>query len=274
MKVFISVDMEGISGIVDTHETLSDHAEYPKARAAMAADVNAAIEGVLETGAAEITVCDGHGKMINIEPEALHAAAMLVRGTPKPLSQMAGIDSTFDAALFVGYHAMKGTRCGILSHTYSGKAVQYLKINGREAGETAMNAGIAGYYGVPLVFVSGDLAVTLEARALIPEIEAVAVKEAVSRTAAKCLHPNKARQMIRKAIPRALEKRAAINPLAVDPPVEFEIRYTSEIMADAVALMPSAERMDGQTIRFLQDDYLKAFGAFRASITIALSVDR
>jgi D-amino peptidase len=274
MKVFISVDMEGISGIVDTNETLSDHSEYQKARADMAADTNAAVEGILDTGPADIVVCDGHGKMINIRPEALNEAATLVRGTPKPLSQMAGIDASFDAALFVGYHAMKGTRCGILSHTFSGKAIQYLKINGREAGETAINAGIAGYYGVPLVFVSGDLAVTQEAKALIPEIETVAVKEAVSRVAAKCLHPEKARQQINESVARAVEKRTAIKPFAVDPPVTFEIRYTSEIMADAVALMPSAKRIDGQTVRFVQDDYLKAFGAFRASVSIALSVDR
>jgi len=274
MKVFISVDMEGISGIVDTTETLSDHTEYQKSRLAMAADANAAIEGILDTGPSEIVVCDGHGKMINIPSDALHESAMLVRGTPKPLSQMAGIDAGFDAALFVGYHAMKGTRCGILSHTFSGKAIQYLKINGREAGETAMNAGIAGYFGVPLVFVSGDLAVAQEARALIPEIETVAVKEAISRVAAKCIHPQTARQMIRETVARALGKRTAIQPFAPDPPVTFEIRYSSEIMADAVALMPSAERIDGQTVRFVQDDYLKAFGAFRASVSIALSVDR
>lgn len=274
MKVFISVDMEGISGIVDPNETLSDHGEFKNARAAMTADVNAAIEGVLEYGADEILVCDGHGKMINIELHALNEAAQLVRGTPKPLSQMAGIDSSVDAVLFVGYHSMKGTPNGILSHTFSGKAIQYLKINGMEAGETAMNAAIAGYYGAPLVFVSGDLAVTLEAKALIPGIETVAVKEAISRTAAKCLHPQKARQQIRETAARALEKRTSIAPFVIDPPVEFEIRYTSELMADAVAFMPSAERIDGQTIRFVQDDYLKAFGAFRAAVSIALSVDR
>ena len=274
MKVFISVDMEGISGIVDTNETLSDHSEYKKARAAMAEDVNAAIEGILEKGAAEIVVCDGHGKMINIEPETLNDAAQLVRGAPKPLSQMAGIDSSFDAALFVGYHSMKGTHNGILSHTFSGKAIQCLKINGMEAGETAMNAAIAGYYGVPLVFISGDSAVTMEAKDLIPDIETVAVKEAISRTAAKCLHPRKARQQIKEAVPKALGKKTSIRPFVFDAPVQFDIRYTSEIMADAVAFMPSAERIDGQTIRFVQDDYLTAFGAFRASIFIAAAVDR
>ncbi|MBW1699451.1 MAG: M55 family metallopeptidase [Deltaproteobacteria bacterium] len=275
MKVFISADMEGISGIVDASETNREHSEYKRGRALMVADVNAAIEGVLAFDkTTEIVVADGHGSMTNIEPEALNDPAVLVRGTPKPLSQMSGIDSSFDAAIFIGYHSMRGTLHGILSHTFSGKAIERLKINEMEVGETAMNAGIAGYYHVPLIFVSGDLAVTREAKALNPEIEAIAVKEAISRTAAKCLHPSKARQMITNGVVNALKKRNSIQPFAFKPPVEFNVRYVSEQMADAVEFMPSAERIDAKTIRFVQDDYLKAYGAFRASIFIALSVDR
>jgi len=273
MKIFISVDMEGISGIVDSSQTNRDHKEFEKARALMAADINAAIDGILEFEEAEIIVSDGHGKMINIDPEALNETAVLVRGTPKPLSQMAGIDSSFDAALFIGYHSMKGTLHGILSHTFSSKTIESLKINGMEAGETMMNAAIAGYYGVPLVFVSGDLAVTREAKALIPEIEAVAVKEAISRKAAKCLHPKRARKLIKETVTRALERRKSIQPFVFKPPIEFDVRYTNAGMADAVEFMPSVKRIDGKTIRFVLDDYLEAFGAFRASIYIAFGVD-
>jgi D-amino peptidase len=273
MKIFISVDMEGISGIVDSSQTDRDHKEFDKARALMAADVNAAIDGILELGQAEIIVSDGHGKMINIEPEALNENAVLVRGTPKPLSQMAGIDSSFDATIFIGYHSMKGTQNGILSHTFSSKTIESLKINGKEAGETMINAAITGYYGVPLVFVSGDLAVTREAKALIPEIEAVVVKEAISRKAAKCLHPQKARKLIKETVTRALERRKSIEPFLFKPPIEFDVRYTNAGMADAVEFMPSAKRIDGKTIRFILDDYLEAFGAFRASIYIAFAID-
>lgn len=240
----------------------------------MVADINAAIEGILAFGKTEIVVSDAHGSMTNIEPEELNEAAVLVRGTPKPLSQMAGIDPSFDAAIFIGYHSMRGTLHGILSHTFSGKTIESLKINGMEVGETAMNAAIAGYHYVPLIFVSGDLAVTKEAKKLDPEIEIVAVKEAISRTAAKCLHPQKARQLIKENVLKALKKRESIQPLALRPPIEFNIRYINERMADAVEFMPSAERIDGKTIRFVQDDYLKAYGAFRASIFIALSVDQ
>ncbi len=274
LKVFISVDMEGISGIVHGSQTGRDQAEYQKGRALMVADVNAAIEGILSLGEAEVVVSDAHGGMRNMQPEELHEAAVLVRGSPKPLTQMAGIDGSFDAAAFVGYHSKKGTQYGILSHTISGRAIDSITINGMEVGETAINAAIAGYHGVPLVFVAGDLAVTKEGEEVNPEIVTVAVKEAVSRTAAKCLNPKVARRLIKEGVAEALKKRDEIEPFAFDPPIEVTVKYANALMADAVAFMPSAERVDGRTIRFVQDDYLKAFGALRASIFIAGAVAR
>jgi len=274
MKVFISVDMEGISGIVHGSQTGRDQPDYEKGRALMVGDVNAAIEGVLSMGEAEIVVSDGHGGMKNIKPEDLHEAAVLVRGRPKPLSQMAGIDSSLDAALFIGYHSMKGTLHGVLSHTFSGRTIDSLTVNGMEIGETAMNAAIAGYHGVPLVFVSGDLAVVKEAQALNPNIVTVAVKEAVARTAAKCIHPKRSRELIKKGVTEALKKRESIEPFTFQPPIEVLVKYANSLIADAVEYMPSAERIDGRTIRFVLDDYLKAFGAFRASVEIASAVSR
>jgi len=272
-KVFISVDMEGISGIVHGSQTGRDQPEYEKGRSLMVGDVNAAIEGVLAAGGAEIIVSDGHGGMMNLKPEELHEAALLVRGSPKPLTQMAGIDRGLDAALFIGYHSKRGTMHGTLDHTISGRTVDRITINGLEVGETAINAAIAGYHGVPLVFVSGDLAVTKEAEEIIPEIGTVAVKEAVSRTAAKCLHPKRARELIKRGVTEALKKRS-IEPFNFEPPIEVKVRYVNSLMADAVEFMPSAERIDGRTVRFVLDDYLKAFGAIRASIFIAGAVSQ
>lgn len=274
LKVLMSVDMEGISGIVHGSQTGRDQAEYQKGRALMVADVNAAIKGILSLGEAEVVVSDAHGGMRNIQPEDLHEAAVLVRGSPKPLTQMAGIDGSFDAVVFIGYHSKKGTLHGVLSHTISGGTIDSVAINGMEVGETAINAAIAGYYGVPLVFVAGDLATTEEAKALSPDIGVVAVKEAVSRTAAKCLHPKVARGLITKGVAEALGRRGAIKPFAFEPPIEVTVKYVNALMADAVAFMPSAERVDGRTVRFVQDDYLKAFGALRASIYIAGAVSR
>ena len=187
---------------------------------------------------------------------------------------MAGIDSSFDAALFIGYHSMKGTLHGVLSHTFSGRTIDSLTVNGMEIGETAMNAAIAGYHGVPLVFVSGDLAVTKEAHVLNPNMVTVAVKEAVARTAAKCIHPKKARELVKKGVTEALKKRKSIEPFTFKPPIEMLVKYANSLIADAVELMPSAERVDGRTIRFVLDDYLNTFGAFRASVEIASAVSR
>jgi D-amino peptidase len=274
LKVFISVDMEGISGIVHGSQTSRNQLDYQKGRALMVGDVNAAIEGILEYGEADVVVSEGHGGMTNIEPEDIHESAVLVRGRPKPLSQMAGIDNSFDAALFVGYHSKKGTKHGILSHTFSGRHIDSLTINGMELGETGINAGIAGYYGVPLIFVSGDLAVTKEAKALIPQIVGVSVKEAVARSAAKCIHPTIARNLIRKGVIEALKKRDTIGPFIMKPPIEILVKFTNALMADGVEFMPTAERINGRTIRFVLDDYIKAYGAFRASVEIASAVSR
>ncbi len=274
LKVFISVDMEGISGIVHGNQTSQDQPDYEKGRVLMVGDVNAAIEGVLALGKAEIFVSDGHGSMMNLQPEELNEKALLVRGSPKALTQMAGIDRGFDAALFIGYHSKRGTMRGILDHTISGRIIDSITINGLEVGETAINAAIAGYHRVPLVFVSGDRAVAEEAEEIIPGIVTVTVKEAVSRTAAKCLHPKKARELIKKGVTEALKKLNSIELFIFESPIEAKVKYVNSVMADAVDFMPSAERIDGRTIGFVLDDYLKAFGAIRASIYIANAVSR
>jgi len=273
MKVFISVDMEGISSIVDGSETGRDKGEYERGRTLMTADVNAAIYGILEAApGAEIVVSDAHGGMRNIKPEELNKAAALVRGTPKPLTQMAGIDGTFNAAMFVGYHSKKGTEHGILSHTISGRTIESVTVNGVEVGETGINSRIAGHFGVPLVFLAGDQATALEAKEVSPKVEVAVVKEAIGRTSAKILHPEVARELIKETAAKALKGGVKAEPLMVEPPVEIVVKYVNARMADAVEFMPSAERLDGKTIKFVQSDFLEAFNALRASIFIAGAV--
>jgi D-amino peptidase len=186
---------------------------------------------------------------------------------------MEGIDEEFNGTIFIGYHSKKGTKKGILAHTISGRIIDNIKINGLEVGETAINAAISGYYRVPLIFVSGDLAVTNETEALNSNIVTVAVKEAVSRTAAKCIHPKKAREKIKNGVIKALKKRESIKPFTFKAPIEAKIKYSNSLMADAVEFMPFVERIGGRIIRFTMDDYIKAFKAVRASIFIASSVN-
>jgi D-amino peptidase len=265
--------MEGISGIVDRTMVSRDGGDYEKGRKLMVQDVNAGIEGILDVDQdAEIYVCDGHGGMNNINPEELDRNAELIRGRPKPQSQMCGLDDSFDACLFIGYHSKKGTLEGMMSHTYSGNNIESIHINGIEVGETAMNAGIAGYYKVPLIFVSGDLAVTKEAEEIDSDIETVAVKTAVGRVSARCIHPEKSRELIKKGVSRAVGKIGEIEPCIIDSPVTFRIRFTDGVKADAASFIPTAERLDGKTIVIRNNDYIKGYHGFLASVMCASSV--
>jgi len=266
--------MEGISGIVDGKQTGGDPAEYQVGRRLMVGDLNAAIEGALSAGAEEIVVSDAHGGMRNLQPEEVHEAAYLVRGSPKPWSMMEGICERHDAALYVGYHAMKGTAMGILDHTISGLAVDAIWINGRETGEFGLNAALAGWYGVPSVFVSGDAAVAAEASNFVPNVGTAVVKWAVSRQSAKCLHPKKAQALIKKTVTETLKKTKEVKPFRVDEPVEFRVKFGNSLGADVVAVLPYIERIDGRTVRAVFDDCPTAARGLEAAIFLAVSAMR
>jgi len=265
-RVFISIDMEGISTIVDWAEVDRNNSEYSLTRKIMVQDLNAAIEGALEGGVEEIVVSDAHGGMRNLRPEDLHEAAYLARGSPKPDSMMQGIDDgEYDAALYVGYHSMKGTLNGICAHTISGSAVQRIYINGRETGEFGLNSALAGYYGIPSVMLAGDYAATCEAEAFVPGITTATVKWGVGRYGAKCLHPKKAAQLIKAKAKEALTKEYP-KPYVVEPPVEFRLEFTNSALADIAVLVPTVERVDGLTVKGVYDDYNEAMRALRACI--------
>jgi D-amino peptidase len=272
-RVFISIDMEGISSIVSWPEVDRNNSEYAHTRKIMAGDLNAAIEGALEAGAKEIVVSDAHGSMRNLRPEEVHEAAQLIRGSPKPNSMMEGIKEGFDAAMYVGYHSMKGTENGICAHTISGSVVQAIWINGRMTGEFGMNSALAGHYGVPSVYLAGDYAATVEAEAFVPGITTAAVKWALGRYSAKCLHPNVAAKLIKKKAKEALTKEFPA-PRVVDSPVEVKVKLATSTQADVSSLIPSLERVDGTTMKGVYDDYQTAINALRACIYMAGAAER
>lgn len=272
-RVFISIDMEGISSIVSWPEVDRNNSEYAHTRKIMASDLNAAIEGALEAGAKEIVVSDAHGGMRNLRPEEVHEAAQLIRGSPKPNSMMEGIKEGFDAAMYVGYHSMKGTENGICAHTISGSVVQAIWINGRMTGEFGMNSALAGHYGVPSVYLAGDYAATVEAEAFVPGITTAAVKWALGRYSAKCLHPNVAAKLIKKMAQEALTKEFPV-PRIVDSPVEVKVKLATSTQADVSSLIPSLERVDGTTMKGVYDDYQTAINALRACIYMAGAAER
>lgn len=270
LKVFISVDMEGITGIVHGDQTTPGTAEYGAGCAWMAADVNAAVEGALAAGATEVVVNDAHGTMRNVNPGLIHPKAVLISGSPKPLSMMQGIDASFAACLFIGYHAKAGTQDAILDHTISGAVVRAIRVNGIEMPELGLNAAIAGHYGVPVVLVSGDTAVCRQANEVLGEdVVTVAVKEAYGRLAAKLVPMAEARLKIAAGVKQALGMLAGAKPYKLSAPYRFELEFHVSAQADMGAMIPGAKRIDARTLGFTADDYIQGFRTLRAMITIA-----
>ncbi|MEE8391372.1 MAG: M55 family metallopeptidase, partial [Anaerolineae bacterium] len=242
--------------------------EYERFRKLMTAEANAAIEGALAGGATHIVVNDSHAGMTNILIEELNPAAELISGSPKPFGMMQGIGPDVDAVFFVGYHAASGTGAAVLEHTWSGRVIE-LSLNGQIVGETGLNAALAGGYGVPVTLVAGDQAVTKEARALLGEIEMVAVKEGVARTAARCLHPEVAQERIRQAAERAT--KLITMPLVVSPPITLRVVFHRAAHIDMAELVPGSQRMDGRTIEWTGDDMPTVYKVFRAMAALAWS---
>ncbi len=270
LKVYISIDMEGIGGIVreiETDPTKGGEA-YQQSRRLMTQEGNAAIEGCVKAGATEIVIADSHWNFDNLIPEELHEAATLLRGTARSFSMVQDLDASYDAALFVGYHAKAGTPSAILDHTYTGKLAA-VRVNGTEVGETGINAYLAGHYGVPVILVTGDSAVTSEAKALIPGVHTVAVKEATGSSAAKNLHPKKAREQIRAEAAKAVKAAKEIAPIRAKTPVEMVVEFKSTDAADRAELIPTVRRVGGTRIEFEAKDYVQAFRTFYAMVTIS-----
>ncbi len=269
MKIFISCDIEGISGVVAAGaQTSPEGKDYGRARDLMTEEVNAAIAGAAKAGATEIVVNDSHGPMTNLLIEKIDPRATLVTGSPKPLSMMQGIGTGFSAAIFVGYHSKMGTN-GVLSHTFSSASVADVWVNGIPVGETGVNAGLAGFFGVPVVLVTGDDEVEREAKALLPHIHAATVKWVVNRHSARCLAPAAAREVIAEATETALKDLGSAKIWLPGTPVTFTVEFKDSGLADNAARMPYTKVVDPRTVSFTADDYLTAFKGLRAMIALA-----
>ena len=271
MRVYISVDMEGVAGVV--HEDQTDpieprHAgEYNRMRRLMTSEANAAIEGALAAGATRILVNDSHWLMRNLLAEELHPSAELLSGGPKLRSMVEGVELGFDAALLVGYHAMAGTHHAVIDHTYTG-IVHEARLNGRPVGELGINAALAGSHGVPVAMVSGDQALAAEAKALLGEgVEAVVVKHAVGRFAARSVSPAESCRRIREGATAALRRRHV--PFTLNVPIRLEVEFALAQMADMAELVPGSVRTGGRTLEYVHDDYREVFRAWRALYNLA-----
>ncbi|GAA0921335.1 M55 family metallopeptidase [Nonomuraea longicatena] len=267
MKIYLSVDMEGVTGLTDPEEMHAGKRGYERGCELMTADANAAIEGAFAAGATQVLVNDAHGSTKNLRIDLLDPRATLLRGPGKSQRMAHGLDPGFQAACLIGYHARAGVRHGVLNHTWMGKEIQNVYLNGEVCGETRVVAACAGFHGVPVVLVTGDEAVGEEARELLGDVETVAVKKGVDKFAAELLPPSVAQERIREAAARAVGRVGDYEPYRVAAPYTLGVEWNSTAIAAAVALIPGVKSVDSRHTEFTTDDYtqiMALFGLFAA----------
>ncbi|HSW31619.1 MAG TPA: M55 family metallopeptidase [Longimicrobiales bacterium] len=260
-KVFISVDMEGIAGLVNAEETSQTGSDFGYFRRLMSLEANAAVLGAFDAGASEVVVRDSHGSARNILPDLLDPRAELIRdwsGGPKVM--MEGIDESFDAVVFIGYHAKAGTADAIIDHTSTGNVVDFA-INGRSIPEAGYNGLIAGKYGVPVVFVAGDKAICDQVKELFGDVPTVATKRGIGE-AAESLHPEAARDRIREGVAQAVRDRGRYRPFEMAKPYTLVLKLKSEASVYAGSFFPGARRTGDWELTFTGDDILQVMYAF------------
>jgi len=260
-KVYISVDMEGISGVSGDDQVSAGGSEYGRSRKLMAEDLNAAIRGALEAGATEVLVNDSHGGQRNLLPEDVHPSARLISHSFKRYGMMEGLDDTFDAVLFIGYHAKAEAPRGLFAHTGTG-AVRDLQINGRSVGEGGMNAALAAWYGVPVVLVTGDDAAVAEVAESVPGIHTVAVKRAINVRAVEQRPLQQVRQEIQQAAREAVS-RARRQPPRRGGPFRVQMRFRSVTIPEVASAFREIELVAPDTVAFARDTMPEAYRLIR-----------
>ena len=242
---------------------------YNRFRKIMTGDVNAAIEGAQSAGADEFLVNDSHDGMRNILIEELNSNAELISGFTKPHGMMQGIDSSFDLAIFVGYHAMSGAEAAVMNHTIYPRMVDAVWINDRLVGEAGINAGVAGYFGVPVGLTTGDDKVAQEVTTLLGPVETAVVKYGIDRFAARCLPLQQSRDRIRNAAKKAVERRREFKPLKHIVPVKFKVRLMSTTPAALASTLSVVKLEDPRTVSISANDYLECFRQFLSVLELA-----
>jgi D-amino peptidase len=252
--------MEGIAGIAHRRQVTRGQGDYAVGRDLMTKEANAAIEGSFEGGATAVAVNDSHGDMFNLVPEQLDPRAELILGSPKvPHSMMQGFGPEFDVALFLGCHAAAGTQGAVLDHTYYGRLLWDVRVNGVSQTEASLNAAVAGLHGVPVGLVTGDDKACAQAEKLLTGIRTVVVKEGLGRGVARSMHPEAARAAIRQAASEVVADPNQFPPYRPEPPFVLEADVLNTGIADLCSLAPGVQRVGPRTLRFETDDFMQAF---------------
>ena len=274
MKVFISTDFEGVAGIVDWDQIMVGSSDYEMGRRLLLGELNAAIDGALTAGATEFVVNDSHSSMRNLPPDMLNGGASLITGKHKPMYMMEGLDASFDAIFFLGYHGSIGASQSVLSHTYNPRAIWEARINGEIVGESALNALVAAHYGVPIALVTGDQVTAAEARRLNPAPVCVEVKRSISRYASESLHPGVACGLIHEGARLALGEDKPPTAPVFATPIQIEITFLTADMAEMSAWLHGVRLVEdrSRTVVLERNDPLALFRTFVTIVALTRSL--
>lgn len=257
LKLYLSADMEGITGVVTDEQLGPAGFEYQRFREFMTAEVNAAIEAAFAAGATEILVSDSHGNGQNLLIEKLPQNVQIVRSWPRPLMMMQGIDETFDGVLCIGYHASTINPEGVRAHTMSSATLADVRLNGVSMPEAGINAAIAGHFNVPIIMISGDDAVAKEVTALLGNLETAIVKWAYGFHSARTLTPAAGVDLIREKVKKAIGRIKEFKPYKLKTPIDVEIRFKNYRPAEVLAYLPNVQRADAHSIKFVGKDMIE-----------------
>jgi D-amino peptidase len=258
LKIYISADMEGITGVVTGEQLGPTGFEYARFREFMTQEVNAAIEGAMAAGATDIVISDSHGNGQNLLIEKLAPSnVLIVRSWPRPLGMMQGIDETFAGAIFIGYHTGTTNLDGVRAHTLSSARLTDVRLKGVSVSEAGLNAAIAGHFNVPVIMVSGDDAVVKETTALLGNIEGAVVKWASGFHSAKTMTPQMSYILIREKAQRAVKRISEFKPYKLAGPVDLEVRFKNYRPAEVLSYLSIIQRPDSHSIRFVGKDIIE-----------------
>lgn len=259
LKVYISADMEGITGVASVDQLVPTSFEYNQARQWMTAEVLAAIQGAREAGATEFVVSDSHGngESLLIDKFPADVPITIVRSFPRPLGMMEGIDSTFGAVIFIGYHAATTSMTGVRAHTMSSALLTRIALNGVSQSEAGINAAIAAQFGVPVVMITGDDAIVGETKQRLGNLEGVVVKRAIGFHSTATLTPEVAQARIRQQAKTAVTRRAEMKPYTMTKPLTIEVSFKNYRPVELLGYLPNIQRVDAHTVRFVGRDMVE-----------------
>jgi D-amino peptidase len=274
MKVYISADMEGTAAVCSwTQVDPANTTEYPYYRRLMSQEVRAAIDGARDAGVTDVLVNDSHAAMRNVLWDELPDDVRMIYGNRKPFSMAEGIDGSFDAAFFTGYHGAIGTQDATLDHTYTGDTLRETRVNGRACSEALLNAAVLGLAGVPVVLITGDRACIEQTKAVLPWVTGVVVKDSIGRYATNSLAPARARELIRAGAKEAIARVKDAKPFTFEPPIALDLEFLWTHNADYAELIPGFERSGPRSVRFVHGDYRVIFKAYIAAFRLAAAAN-